>query len=275
MAAEFTRIISDVHYGDRASQVRSLALLRPLLEGPTALILNGDTLETRPGPTPELAAAMHAEVLDFFPRHAPQVTFLTGNHDADFSPHHSLDLAGGAVFVTHGDIIYDDIVPWSIDAQLIRRRMVEEFSTLPVEHHHELGARLALFRRVAITIPQRHHSERDPLKYAVQFANDTVWPPSRAFRILKAWRQMPGLAAALLRRHRPRAKFILIGHTHRPGIWAQPEGVVVINTGSFTAPLGACAVDLSRDRLVVRRIERRRGEFYPGRALREFTLAET
>jgi len=36
VAADFTRIFSDIHYGDRASRVHSLAQLRPLLEGPAA-----------------------------------------------------------------------------------------------------------------------------------------------------------------------------------------------------------------------------------------------
>jgi len=45
-----TRIFSDLHFGDRASRARRLAQLRPLLDGVDALVLNGDTLDTRPGP---------------------------------------------------------------------------------------------------------------------------------------------------------------------------------------------------------------------------------
>ena len=48
MAPELIRIISDVHFADRGSRVRSLGQLRPLLEGATLLVLNGDTLDTRP-----------------------------------------------------------------------------------------------------------------------------------------------------------------------------------------------------------------------------------
>ena len=91
MAAELTRIFSDIHYGDRASRVRRLAQLRPLLAGVDHLVLNGDTLDTRPGPNPDHTAACRAEVLAFFGEHVPRTTFLTGNHDANFTSEHALD----------------------------------------------------------------------------------------------------------------------------------------------------------------------------------------
>jgi hypothetical protein len=55
-----------------------------------------------------------------------------------------------------------------------------------------------------------------------------------------------------------------MGHTHRPGIWRMRDGVTVINTGSFTRPWGAFAVDLGGDELVVRRIEAGGGGFRAG-----------
>jgi UDP-2,3-diacylglucosamine pyrophosphatase LpxH len=273
--AVITRIFSDVHYGDRASRARSLAQLTPLLEGPSALVLNGDTLDTRPGSDSNRTAEMTAEVLAFFPRQIPQVTFLTGNHDANLTQYHALDLAGGEIFVTHGDILYDDLVPWSQDAPHIRDLLAREFSKLPLATHETLETRLEIFRRVAISIPQRHQSERNFLKFALQFANDTVWPPSRLARILRSWRDMPELATSVLRRHRPNAKFIVIGHTHRPGIWRRRDGRVVINTGSFSRPLGGCVVDLLPGRLLVRQIDARRNEFHAGDTIAEFALAET
>ena len=107
MAGPVTRIISDVHYGDHASRVDRLEQLRPLLDGVTHLVMNGDTLDTRasrfPAHTDECTAAVNA----FFPREVASTTFLTGNHDGDFSPIHHLDLAGGKIFVTHGDIFFD------------------------------------------------------------------------------------------------------------------------------------------------------------------------
>lgn len=274
MANEIIRIVSDVHHGDRASRVRRLAELRPLLEGVGHLVLNGDTLDTRPGPAPAYTAECRAEVLEFFGREVPAVTFLTGNHDADFSPHHRLDLARGEVFVVHGDIFFDDIVPWSRDAPQFARLISEELRKLPAAAREDLDHRLALIRRVAAAIPQRHQSERNRLKHALHFIADSLWPPQRTLRVIRAWQLAPARAEELVRRHRPAARFLLAGHTHKPGIWRTAGGVTLVNTGSFCRPpLGAFAVDLEPGRLVVRAVECRRGEFRPAGVVDEFPLA--
>jgi predicted phosphodiesterase len=270
---KLVRILSDLHFGDHASRVDELTQLNPLLDGVAHLVLNGDTLDTRPGPRPAFTAECRAAVTAFFPARVPQTTYLTGNHDADFSPEHRLDLADGRVFVTHGDIFFDDIVPWSHDAAFIGRRLAEEFHALPREFHDQLDHRLALYRRVAAAIPQRHQSERHKLKYVLHYLADTIWPPLRIVRVLRAWRHAPGLAAEVARRHRPSARFVVKGHTHRPGVWRMPDGVTVINTGSFCPPLGGSCVDVTTDTVAVRRIELRAGEFHAGETLGMFRLA--
>lgn len=275
MAAALTRILSDLHYGDRASRVDSLAQLSPLLAGVTHLVLNGDTLDTRPGPAPAHTARCLAEVRAFFPARVPRVTFLTGNHDADLTADHAVDLAEGAVFVTHGDILHEDIVPWSQDAGSIRPQIAAGLAALPAAERAQLAARFAVWRRVAAAIPQRHQSERHGLRYAIHFARDTVWPPTRVWGVIQTWRREPELAAAFLRHHRPQAQFIIVGHTHRPGAWSTRSGVVVINTGSLCRPFGGCAVDLADNRLSVRRIVRRGRDFHAGAPIAAFSLADT
>ena len=270
-----TRILSDLHYGEHACRVRRLEELRPLLNGIDHLVLNGDTLDTRPGPQPAHTAECRAEVTAFFSREVARTTFLTGNHDADFSDLHHLDLADGRVFVTHGDLFFDDIVPWSQDAPLVRRLIAAELNALPPAERDELMHRLAAFKRVAAAIPQRHQSERNRLRYAFRYFVDTVWPPTRLVRVLQAWRQGPRLAAALTRRHRPEARFTVSGHTHRPGIWRSPEGLVAINTGSLCPPLGGCAADLTETGLQVRPLIFGRREVRVGPPIAEFPLAGT
>ena len=272
MGAEITRVVSDVHYGDRATRVRSLAQLSPLFDGASAFILNGDTLDTRPGPPPEHAREEMRKVREFFARAPCPVTFLSGNHDADFTTLHSLDLAKGRVFATHGDILFDDIVPWGRDAKSIRVQLKAALAAISIGRDPGMDERLLALRAVAASIPQRHQSERRPLQYALRFAADTVWPPHRAVFVLRAWREMPARAAAFLRRYRPDARFILIGHTHRPGVWRTRSGVVVINTGTFCPPFSPYAVDISPDRLTVRRIEARSGEFHFSTNVAKFTL---
>jgi len=269
------RIFSDIHYGDRLSRAHRLAQLQPLLAGIDRLVLNGDTLDTRAGPNPAHTERCRAEVADFVARAGVPVTFLTGNHDPDFSDQHMLELADGEIFVIHGDVLFESIVPWGHDAEPIRREVRAALAALPPGADRQLEARVAAFRRVAASLRQRHQAERHPLKYAYRFLTDTVWPPPSALNMLRAWRDLPRLAAALAREHRPRARFAIVGHTHRPGVWTPPGGVVVINTGSFSPPFGGALVDVSPSKLTVRRIEARGGTFHPGRTLAEFALGRT
>jgi predicted phosphodiesterase len=276
------RIFSDLHLGDRGCRVRTLERLAPLFEGADALVLNGDSLDTRPGPVHLSAtalaaantntAAQRAGFLDFLAHHAPPTTLLTGNHDPDISTQHTLDLADGQIFVTHGDILFDDIVPWSRDVRLMRKLLARELAALTPGERMQLDLRLAAFRRACACVPQRHHSERNPFLYTFGVLADVAWP-MRTFAVLRAWRETPARADAFLRIHRPPARFVLMGHTHRPGIVQTPGGLIVINTGSFCAPAAACAVDLTAEKLILRRIVSNGGGFRFGPTLATFALA--
>ena len=274
VAETLIRIFSDVHYGDRSSRVRSLSQLLPLTEGVGRVVLNGDMLDTREGPNPAHTEACRADVRSFIARAGLPITFLTGNHDPDFSDLHTLEFGGDQVFVIHGDILFDSITPWGHDAEPIRRKVHAALAALPPGTERVLEERIRVFRRVAASIRQRHQAERHPLKYVYRFVTDTIWPLHSALSMLRAWRDMPALASALTRQHRPRARFAVLGHTHRPGIWPSANGVTVINTGSFSLPFGGQVVDLTEGRLTVRRIEMRRGDFHAGRVVAEFALAE-
>jgi predicted phosphodiesterase len=269
------RIFSDLHYGDRASRLRSLAQLDPLLEGVDQLILNGDTYDTRPSSHPAQTARIRAETSAYFARCAPAVTHLTGNHDPDISTQHWLDLAGGNVCVTHGDIIFEDVVPWGRDTAYFSARINRDLAALDEKYRHELNSRLTIYRAACLGLPQGHQAEPNPFKYALHVAADNLWPPQRSLRILRAWHETPARAAAIAATHRPAAQFMLIGHTHRPGVWPTPSGLTVINTGSFSRPWGALAVDLTATRLTVRRIVARGRHFRLGPIIAEFALAET
>jgi predicted phosphodiesterase len=275
VANELIRIFSDIHYGDRSSRVRSLAQLAPLFEGAGTVVLNGDSLDTRQGPYPDRTAEIRAEATAFFGRANARIVLMTGNHDPDLSPLHVQTLAGGQVMVTHGDVLFENIVPWGRDVPLIRRIVSEE----QARHAHlddgSLEARLTIFRHACARIPQRHQVEQNRWKHLLSYTLDTFWPPQSAGRVLWAWQVAPERAATLAETHRPKARFVIIGHTHRPGIWRTRNGRVVINTGSFTRPLGSCVVELTPGRLRVRRVVARAGTFVPDRTMAEFALAET
>lgn len=270
----FVRIFSDLHLGDRASRLTDLRRLEPLLAGPTRAVFNGDTIDTRPSRRPEHGRRLREDVAAFLAMCPVPVTLLTGNHDPDIAETHALELAGGAVFVTHGDVLFDDIVPWSQDARLARRFLTEELSAEPAGRRNQLEGRLSAVRRAAIRIPQRHQSEPHGLKYALSFLADTVWPPLRVLSVIRAWREAPARADALVRQHRPRARFFVMGHTHRRGLVRLPGGLTVINTGAYCPPTAPGVVDVHGDHLIFRAVERRGSDYLPGGTLAEFSLAE-
>lgn len=273
MAPGLTRILSDLHYGDHAGRLRRLDELTPLLEGVDHLVLNGDSVDTRPSAQPDHSARCRAELLAFCAPRVPRLSLITGNHDPDLSTCHHLDLAGGEVFVVHGDILYPDLVPWSRDAPVVRRRLREEFRRGAPGSRGSLTRRAAAFRRVSASLPQRHPAGIPAWRALLSFLADTVWPPHRAALILHSWLVLPARAARLGARHRPGARFIVTGHTHFPGCWRTRKGPVVINTGSFTRPLGALAVDWRDGTLRVHAVERRRSHYHPGSLRAEFALA--
>jgi predicted phosphodiesterase len=266
------RIVSDVHFAEGVSRVRSLGALRPLTEGASMLVFNGDTMDTRPGRDDRRTARIRREVLEYFGACGTPVTFLTGNHDPDITRLHSLELASGRVLVTHGDVLFDNIVPWSNEAHIMRQKVIQALAALPGDGSSRLEGRLDAFRTAAASVRQRHQSEGDTLRYAIRLAGDTVWPPDRILKILRAWREAPGRAEAFAGKHRPRAAFVVIGHTHRPGVWRMPSGIIVVNTGSFCRPFGAMAAEVGAGTLAVRKVVARAGAFHPGPGVAKFPI---
>jgi hypothetical protein len=121
-AAPVFRIISDLHFGDRAKSVHELARLAPLVADASELVLNGDTLEIRPGPDLDRAIELREILYVFVQSYPVNVRLITDNHDPDISTAHLYVLADCSVLITHGDIAFDDIVPWSQDAPLAHAR---------------------------------------------------------------------------------------------------------------------------------------------------------
>jgi hypothetical protein len=99
-----------------------------------------------------------------------------------------------------------------------------------------------------------------------------AWPPWRPFQIFHYWSKVPARAVALARVFRPRARFILIGHSHFGGVWKR-DMRIIINTGSFLPIAGRTLVDLENGRLFVRKIERRRGQFRAGKTVAAFDIS--
>ncbi|MFZ9683318.1 MAG: metallophosphoesterase family protein [Cephaloticoccus sp.] len=264
--SKLVRILSDVHYGERGSLVRNLAQLAPLLQGADQVWFNGDTIDTRPDLDSGHVAAVRAD-LDAFAQSLPAaVRYLTGNHDPDISRDHWLDQPGGVV-VTHGDLAFDNIVPWGKDAPLAAKLVAAAGAGAG-----NLEELTAAHRLACAAIPKRQAAVRQGWRHLVSHLTHALWPPTRPWAIVDSWRTFPRRADALLSQHRPGARFLISGHTHWPGVWRRPSGLIVVNTGSFCPPCGQLMVDLTSAQLVVRKVRRHGSDFLPGDPLREFAL---
>jgi len=263
------RIISDLHLGHPASLIEDSTDLAPLLKGIGTLVFNGDTYETRYVQEREAGQKLLGDLRDLCKTTGVNPVFIGGNHDPSISPLCHLDLAGGAVLVTHGDMLFHDISPWSFEADLMRDAHTQALQALGEDAFHDFEKRLYANKQASLAMELLSVKlHRGPLARLIILLKE-CWPPSRPWRILKVWRDTPALAEALARVFRPRSRFLIVGHTHLQGIWRRGPRVV-INTGSFTPPLGRFAVDLDGDLLEVKKIVRNQGRFEIGPKLAEF-----
>jgi predicted phosphodiesterase len=267
--ALLTRILSDLHLGDERSSLRDAAQLSPLLEGVDTLVLNGDTCDTQH----DLGPAEVAALKGFFGARVPAVAYITGNHDPDISGAHELSLADGRVWVTHGDVLFDDLAPWSRLRPELARRLALIRPCHPAANWENISTRLPMMREACLKLPCEHASAPGGgALIKLRRAARDLFPPNRALAMLRTWAAAPRLAARLAAAQRPAARVVVCGHVHFPGVWRH-GGRLVVNTGSFSPPLGARGVDLTGETVRVRCVERRGGMFHPGRVVAEFPLA--
>ena len=270
MPARVIRILSDLHYRDRAG-LQHFESLAPLFNGISHLVLNGDTLEARHPHSTELIT----EVRRFIDRAPVPVTLVAGNHDPEISNQAELSFAGGLVWATHGDIFWDSAAPWSRYARLMARLISEERRRRKITAENGSLVDLLSAHQAAHV---RSGAPHDPLlqdrKAHLRRLASTLLPPTQIIRMLQAWREGPARARTWAQRHRPDARFVLFGHIHYPGVWkAGSGGATVINTGSFEPPFGGLCVDISTTSLAVRAIVREGKEYRPGPIRCEFPLA--
>lgn len=266
-----TRIISDLHYGDPASWLQELGALLPLTEGVDHLIINGDALDTQV--IDHAAEAVHT-LKSGLSAHVPALTCITGNHDPDISDVHEQFLADNQIWVTHGDVFFDDIAPWGRLAPELRRRIHRYAGHPPSARElRQLETRFRIFRQVCLKLPREHDPKKKGLLYAAMKMARAVFPPHRLVAMIRAWRDLPAMAAKVSAEQRPEARVIITGHTHFKGQWLQPEARLVLNTGSFCPPGGGHVVDVVGDQIAVSKLARSKGEFRPGARIATYRVS--
>jgi predicted phosphodiesterase len=264
-------ILSDLHLGHRASRIKRPEQLTSMLHGPGTVIFNGDTSEMR-NPEDRLVGRKAAADLARICHHAGRkAVFVNGNHDPTVSVINHLDLADGAILVTHGDILFLGVAPWSRDAGHYLKKHRQILDGLGPDAYADFEKRLLASKRTSIELQLLEEPLTRGRSPGFHLLVRNCWPPWRPMMIIKAWCEVPGRAAHLARVFRPEAKFIIVGHTHFPGAWEVPPHVI-INTGSFVPYFGACAAIIESGRIEVRRIDSHREQFVLGKLIRDFRI---
>jgi predicted phosphodiesterase len=247
-------ILSDLHLGHRASLIEHPEQLVPLLHGAGSVIFNGDTAEMRNAEDRLVGRKLAADLARICHQVGTKAFFVNGNHDPTVSHTNHLDLESGAILVTHGDVLFLDLAPWSRDAKHYRLKHRQILAKLGPKDFADFEKRLLATKRTAIELQMIEEPLTRGRSTGFQLFVRQFWPPFRPLMIVKAWCEVPRRAANLARVFRPEARFVIVGHTHYPGAWNVALRVV-INTGSFVPYFGACAAIIESGRLEVRRID--------------------
>lgn len=268
------RILSDLHFAEPATRIGALRQIAPLLDEPEQLILNGDSIDTRFVDTQPASAAGRDRFLEFIAPYRERMRLITGNHDPDISPHHHLEIDGGRVLVTHGDVLFPGVAPWGWEAPHVLTARAQRLAEIARDQHDLLETQLHVCKHASyatrLLSPSAGRSRDGALAQLLHLMSRV----RRADKILTAWFHAPSLAATLAQRYRPAAEVVVFGHTHYPGVWKR-RGRTIINTGAFTPPFGARVVDFVADRIDVRDVVRRGGEFRVGPVLHTLEFAPT
>jgi predicted phosphodiesterase len=267
------RILSDLHFGHPASIIEQPSQLVPLFRDAKTVIFNGDTVELRYLRGRRIGMRNSVLMRETCEAAGARPVFINGNHDPIISELCHVDLVDGAVLVTHGDLLFHDISPWSHEAEIIAEAHSRELASLDEDAFLDFEKRLKASKRAALSIELRRSRLRRDNLSAIRTILRECWPPWRPFQIFHSWSVTPARAEALARVFRPRARFILIGHTHFSGCWRRGPRMIV-NTGSFLPLSGRMAVDIQGESLTVRPIIQEGGLFKAGAPLMEFTASK-
>ena len=268
---EPTLILSDLHLGHRASRIKDPEQLAPLLGGSSSIIFNGDTAEMRHATDRPVGRKFAAELARICHQQGKKAFFVNGNHDPTVSNINHLDLHQGAVLVTHGDILFLGLAPWSRVAKHYRTKHRQILDNLGPEDFTDFEKRLRAAKRTTIELQMIEPaltSERLP---GLRLFIRQFWPPFRPLMIVKAWWETPGLAANLGRVFRPQARFIFVGHTHFPGAW-KVDPRIVINTGGFVPPFRACVAIIDSNKIELRQVVSCKREFVLGKRIAGYAI---
>jgi len=223
-------IVSDLHLGRQRWCAPSAAAIRPLWQGMTHLIVNGDCAEMHHPRHRERAAEEVLRLHDLCREDGVTLLLLSGNHDPHISGVRHLHLANGRVFVTHGDAIHRAVAPWSPAAGAMRAAREAALADVAAPTRNRLESILDATRHAALA--ELALLERESSHSSLRAMLMRPWTIAQ---VAWYWHVFPRLAGEFAHEHAPRAGVFLFGHTHHRGVW-RVDGRTIVNTGSFGFP---------------------------------------
>lgn len=238
-------ILSDTHLGRARGAVPAAEALRPLWQDATDLIINGDVAEVHHPRYRGRAAREVLRLAELCEADDVRLVLLSGNHDPFLSDVRHLILAGGDVFVTHGDVLHPAIAPWSPRAGRMRKAHSEYLEQVPPEDRGHLESMLEVSQHAS-------HAEWEALAEEAARAKrrSMLLRPWKVAQVLWYWHVFPRLAARFLETHAPEARFGIFGHTHHPQVVTLGSRTI-INTGYYGFPGSPRAVTIEDRRMRV------------------------
>lgn len=215
-----TIIISDVRLGRPKDGPVGPDALRPLWAGADRLVIAGDLADPA-DPRHRAASARAARRLQELCRaDGVELVLLRGRQDWSRGDAPSIDLAGGAVHVVHGDALEPAMSPWDTHSSELaawNRRALSMLSRRARERGSGVMAAGSLS-------PGDQQRDRSRLVARARVLASALWH----------WQTTPARAATYLLEHRPDARAFVFGHLHRVGIWPI-RGRALINIGHHGA----------------------------------------
>lgn len=251
-------VLSDLHLGHPASYLRDPRAIVPLLGPARTAIFNGDTCELLNVQRRDLSRDLLKDLTDLCIDRGVRPLFLTGNHDPFVSSAHYFDLFDGKVFLTHGDCLHPMVAPWSREGPLMWR---ERQRLLAGRREPRTLDEIVLLAKRSEMVAAIYQAEvHESFLARIEMLSRFIIRPKRILLTLDYWANVAHYCHKLKGEHRPKARLMLIGHTHRAGVW-QAKDYALVNTGSFQPLSRPLVVHFNERRAVVYRVARD-GEVY-------------
>ncbi len=246
-------VLSDLHIGHQASAVQNAAVIAPLLQPGRTVIFNGDTFEMRRKIDQKHVGRHVEEMQQLLKAHGATGLFINGNHDPVISELNHIECAESSVLITHGDVLFHNVAPWSLNEKHYRLAHLRELEQLSELEKTNLESRLAALRRATKNYDISHPVARPGALGTLVHFLETTWPPWRPLAILKSWAEVPGRARKFTTTYRPEVRTLIIGHSHFAGVWVN-DGLRIINTGAAMTGFRPRAVRFTENRMTVQKL---------------------